>query len=154
MVDLSSANRDMSLLYPRFARLVQLALDDCHAAGYQMEVFEAFRGPERQDYLYAQGRTRPGPIVTKAPAWHSAHILGLAVDVAAKVNGEWSWNYPVDKVRKIFEARGMQSLAPFENSHFQYMNGLDITAAVSMMRASGLQRVWMEVSAAANKAVV
>ncbi len=148
MSELSIPNRETSLLYPRFAEKVALALAECASLGYRIEVFEAFRSPERQEYLYEQGRTRPGAVVTKARAWQSAHQLGLAVDIAAKDEHGWTWNFPVDKVSAIFIKHGLQPLA-MEHVHFQYMNGLDITAAVAMMKVSGLQRVWQEVQAAA-----
>jgi hypothetical protein len=150
-LDVASPNRDMCLVYPRFASLVQTALSECVAAGFKIEVFEAFRGPERQNYLYEAGRTRPGPIVTKATAWQSAHQLGLAVDIAAKNGNGWTWDFPVDKVGTIFTRHGLQSLAPYERCHFQFMNGLNITAAVALMRTCGLQRVWLEVEAASKK---
>ena len=123
------------------------ALARCHAAGYPMEAFECWRSPERQAYLYEQGRTREGAVVTKATAWGSAHALGLACDIAAKIGGKWSWDYPVDKVRAIFVEEGLESLHPFENSHYQMLGGMSVKQAVEMMRESGLQAVWVAVNA-------
>lgn len=56
-----------------------------------------------QDALYAQGRTKPGPIVTKAKGGQSYHNYGLAIDIALLVdkdkNGTFestSWDTKTD----------------------------------------------------------
>lgn len=82
MTDPSTASRDLSLLAPHFRERVEAAIADCAAQGFPVKVAEALRSQERQAWLYAQGRTRPGPKVTNAPtnltSWHG---YGLAVDV-------------------------------------------------------------------------
>lgn len=46
-----------------------------------------------QDGIYAQGRTKPGKIVTKAKGGQSYHNYGLAVDIVLIINGkEASWD--------------------------------------------------------------
>jgi peptidoglycan L-alanyl-D-glutamate endopeptidase CwlK len=50
-----------------------------------------------QDALYAQGRTKPGPIVTKAQGGLSLHNYGLAIDIALILDGkEASWDEKKD----------------------------------------------------------
>lgn len=54
-------------------------------------VVEGLRTKQRQEELYAQGRTKPGKIVT----WtmKSKHIEGLAVDIApCNKDGSINWN--------------------------------------------------------------
>lgn len=54
-------------------------------------VIEGLRTKQRQEELYAQGRTKPGKIVT----WtmKSKHIDGLAVDIApCNKDGSINWN--------------------------------------------------------------
>ena len=64
-----------------------------------------------QDALYAQGRTKPGPVVTYAKAGESYHNYGLAIDFCLIINGKVSW--AVDKnwlaVIAIFESYGWES---------------------------------------------
>ena len=64
-----------------------------------------------QDALYAQGRTKPGPVVTYAKAGESYHNYGLAIDFCLIINGKVSWD--VDKnwlaVIAIFESYGWKS---------------------------------------------
>lgn len=48
---------------------------------------------KEQSTLYAQGRTKPGKIVTKAKAGLSFHNYGLAIDICLIIDGkEASWD--------------------------------------------------------------
>ena len=63
----------------------------------QCRFTEVIRSPQRQDELYAQGRSKPGKIVTNAKAWESAHNFALAVDYCLLIDGkEASWNTVLD----------------------------------------------------------
>ena len=57
---------------------------------FDVLVVEGLRSKQRQAELYAQGRTKPGKIVT----WtmQSKHIDGRAVDLAPLVDGQIDWN--------------------------------------------------------------
>lgn len=50
-------------------------------AGHPIQVIQGLRSWAQQQALYAKGRTAPGSIVTNAPAGHSWHEFGMAVDV-------------------------------------------------------------------------
>lgn len=70
--------RDMDRLngvHPDLVRVVEHAREI-----FPLFVIEGLRTQERQQQLYAQGRTAPGDIVTKT--LDSKHCKGLAVDVA------------------------------------------------------------------------
>ncbi|ATP40685.1 peptidoglycan L-alanyl-D-glutamate endopeptidase [Solibacillus sp. R5-41] len=73
--------RDLSELTKVAELACRLLFQECFKAGIK-DVFitETFRSPERQKYLYSQGRTRPGQIVT----WtlNSNHSGRLAWDIA------------------------------------------------------------------------
>ena len=139
-------SRDMSLVYPLFAAKVTAGVVKCRNLGIQAFVFEAWRSPQRQEYLYEQGRKREGPIVTKARGWDSFHQYGLAVDIACKVAGKWTWDFDTAKVAKCFTDEGLESLAPFESCHFQMTRGIRVDQAYTLTRSAGVQRLWMEVS--------
>ena len=79
-------------LHPTVRKAVVKVYVQLRAEGIPFGIFEAFRFPERQADLYAQGRTKPGDIVTYAQPWSSYHQYGLAVDFVLLLNGEWSWN--------------------------------------------------------------
>ena len=71
--------------------LVTVVRDAAAALPFDVCVVEGVRTKTRQLELYAQGRTKPGKIVT----WtlKSKHISGDAVDLAPFVNGQIDWNH-------------------------------------------------------------
>lgn len=141
--DVSVPNRNVNLLYPPFNMLVQKALAACVAAGYKVSIFEAWRSPERQDYLYAQGRTRPGEIVTQAKAWQSFHQYGVACDIAfLPAAGQWSWSGPWDAVADIFLKHSVQHPIKSDTPHFEFLHGLQIGAAAATVRNSSILNLW------------
>lgn len=74
--------RDLSALAPGFRARVEAVIAEAAQFGHRLAVNESLRTDERQRWLYAQGRTRPGAIVTNAPsAATSMHGHGLAVDL-------------------------------------------------------------------------
>lgn len=73
------------------SRLVDVVHDAALRCPRKFIVVEGLRTVQRQQELYAQGRTKPGKIVT----WtlNSKHIDGKAVDLApAKQDGSIDWN--------------------------------------------------------------
>lgn len=58
---------------------LELWLADCTRQGKSIKIVEAYRSQERQNALYAQGRTTTGKIVTWTKT--SVHTKRLAVDV-------------------------------------------------------------------------
>lgn len=59
-------------------------------------IVDGLRTKEQQMELYAQGRTKPGKIVTKVDGVKrlSKHQTGKAVDICPWVNGKLDWNDP------------------------------------------------------------
>lgn len=55
---------------------------------FDLYVYEGVRSLERSAELYAQGRTRPGPIVSNAQPGQSPHNWRMAADVYPYVNGK------------------------------------------------------------------
>ena len=84
-------SRDIDLLRPDVAANCHLWVERCRAAGLNVLVTNTVRDREYQAYLYEQGRTRPGGIVTNSPVptFH-ADTSGLAFDFCKNVKGhEW-----------------------------------------------------------------
>ena len=87
-----------------FRRKVEMWLNDVAAecassvgvlSGLELVIIETLRPWERQADLYAQGRTKPGQVVTNAAPGRSYHQFGLALDVGIKPRGEkfsWAWD--------------------------------------------------------------
>ena len=74
-------------------------------------ITETLRSFERSDELYAQGRTKPGSIVTNAKGGSSYHNFSLALDFVIQKNGKMDWTINKDwmKVIEIFEKYGFKS---------------------------------------------
>ncbi|WP_431808200.1 M15 family metallopeptidase [Lysinibacillus sphaericus] len=73
--------RNLAELLPVAQTACRLLFQECYKAGiHNIFVTETYRSQARQNYLYAQGRTRPGKIVT----WtlKSNHTSRLAWDIA------------------------------------------------------------------------
>ena len=64
----------------RFAQFARLAKATAATLGCDYGMISGNRSYAEQDALYAQGRTKPGKIVTKARGGYSNHNFGLACD--------------------------------------------------------------------------
>lgn len=61
--------------------------------GYKVLITQGLRTIAQQNALYAQGRTKPGKVVTKARGGYSYHNFGLAFDIAyVGKDNEIDWN--------------------------------------------------------------
>lgn len=81
MTSVTTTCRDLAELLPAAQTACRLLFQECYKAGIKnIFITETYRSQERQKYLYAQGRTRPGQIVT----WtlNSNHKSRLAWDIA------------------------------------------------------------------------
>lgn len=79
-MDITKASRDINELNPVAQQACRLFLDECKKAGLDIFITEAYRSQARQNYLYEQGRTRPGQKVTWTRS--SNHTGRMAWDIA------------------------------------------------------------------------
>ena len=81
-------SRDVALLRDDVEQNCRKWLERCKAVGLNVLITNTVRDKEYQEYLYAQGRTRPGSIVTngRTPTFH-ADTAGLAFDFCKNVKG-------------------------------------------------------------------
>lgn len=77
-------------LSPRVSKLIDMYRD----RGVDLRVVSGHRDIEEQRQLYAQGRTKPGKIVTWIKPENSRHVHGDAVDVVPFENGKPNWQAP------------------------------------------------------------
>lgn len=114
MDTVTMANRDIKSLQPIAQQACELFLNECKKKNIPIFITETHRSQARQDYLYEQGRTRPGQIVTwtknsnhtSGYAWdiavnpphdlYDAKIIAKAGEVAKELDIEWggTWNTP------------------------------------------------------------
>jgi peptidoglycan LD-endopeptidase CwlK len=121
-----------------------------------IRIVQGLRTIDEQNALYAQGRTKPGPVVTKAVGGKSYHNYGLAIDFAILYdvdgNGTFetlSWDLLKDfdkdgqkdwqEVVKIFKSRGWAWGGDFksitDNPHFEKTFGLSVSKLLEMYNA-------------------
>lgn len=126
-VDPTARDTDLAHLHPSFREQVEGLIADLKKAGVPMKIFEAWRSPERQAHLFAQGRTRDlhKGTVTNADAWHSYHQYGLAVDMVIDRPGHGMWETGTPAAdgwwkayHDLAEKRGLERLS-FEMPHVQ-----------------------------------
>ena len=102
-MNVTSACRDIKELSPQAKTACDMFMEECERRGINIFITETYRSRERQAYLYAQGRTRPGNKVT----WtmNSRHISRRAWDIAC---GRPNSLYDVNVLAKAGEvAKGL-----------------------------------------------
>lgn len=131
------ASRNIDDLHPDLQPLCREFLAQAKAIDVDVLITCTYRSGDEQDRLYAQGRTLPGRIVTRARAGQSAHNFTIndkpaakAFDVVPMVDGKCCWNegHPAwAKLGEIGESLGLNwygaSDAKFhELPHFEMRN--------------------------------
>jgi hypothetical protein len=83
--------------------------------GHRVEATEGYRSQERQERLYAQGRSTPGPVVT----WtrNSAHSRGEAVDV--RIDGGWDDQQAFKRLQRVAGQEGLRTLGMRDPGHLE-----------------------------------
>lgn len=137
---LNRSNRNMAngthpVVRESALELVSRAYDE----GINVQISEGHRSYARQNQLYAQGRTRPGNIVTNARGGQSWHNFGIAVDFfLTNHDGSkavWTVNRNWRRVAEIAKSLGFEwggDWTSFKDyPHLQMRGGL----TMSQMRA-------------------
>ena len=86
MENVTKTCRDISELTPLAKEACNLFLSACRQKGLNVLITETYRSQARQNYLYEQGRTRPGKVVTWTK--NSRHTSRRAWDICKNVKGE------------------------------------------------------------------
>ena len=116
--------------------------------GVTVEVISGLRSWSAQAALYAQGRTKPGKIVTKARPGSSWHNYGLAIDLGLFKNGVYlDERKPAEadklyaEIGKLAVAHGIEWAGKWksfaETPHFQVTFGLTLADVRARMEAKG-----------------
>lgn len=85
MVDVTKICSDLNELNPQTRQATEYLMAACKEKGLDIKIVETYRPQERQDWLYEQGRTRSGSIVTWTKK--SQHTERNAVDFCHKTLG-------------------------------------------------------------------
>jgi len=129
-------SRKIEDLHPTLQAKCRAHMAACEAAGVSLIITSTYRSPEEQAVLYAQGRTAPGKIVTKARPGQSMHNYRLAYDVVPLRNGKPVWGTSGEdatlwqKVGALGVAQGLEWAGSWkrfkEFPHFQWTGGLTL----------------------------
>ena len=126
-------SRDLKELNPKVRERVERWLNACKKEGIDVLVTSTYRDAASQNALYAQGRTKPGKIVTNAKAGDSWHNWRCAVDFVPIVNGKAAWNDTAlfTKCGELAEKQGLEWAGRWkrfkELAHVQYTAGLTLS---------------------------
>jgi peptidoglycan L-alanyl-D-glutamate endopeptidase CwlK len=147
---LSTTGRDVdpAHLHPAVRARVERVLARLAAEHIPFRLFEGFRAPQRQQYLWDQGRVRPGAKVTNAQPWQSMHQYGLAVDLVLWENGKWSWDDRGPKgawwkrLKQIGRDEGLASIS-WEAPHLE-LAGVTLAQLQGGEYPDGCDETWAE----------
>lgn len=138
-------SRKLEDLHPVVHDLCRKHIDACKVRGITIQVTNTLRDAEYQAYLYTQGRTNPGSIVTNMKEI-GPHGFGLAYDVVPVVNGQAVWNNNKlwaiigEEGKKLGLTWGGDWKSLVDKPHFEYTDGL----TAYQLRA-GKRPSWWEV---------
>lgn len=139
------------LLMPLFLHKIKAVIKEHKDnTGENMVILETYRTQERQDSLYAKGRTAPGDIVTSAK--RSFHTLGMACDLICD-------NDPIkggiqDPYKASWEALGSTVLKHGlvwggnwgDNCHIQIMGPFQSKTIWEIADKQGILTLWHKVN--------
>lgn len=112
----TTVSSDTDALNPDFrARLGRVVTRMRDEYGHDVELVEGFRPQARQEFLYEQGRTRPGDVVTWTKS--SQHTLGLAADV--KIDGTYNNTVAYQHLAHIAAQEGLRTLGARDPGHIE-----------------------------------
>ena len=114
-------------LLPLVKRQADKFVQEMEMMGLPIRITEGYRSIERQNELYAQGRTTKGNIVTKAKGGESLHNYGVAIDIVFRKQGYDASNDQWLAAATIAERLGFEWGGTWndfvDKPHFQIMKG-------------------------------
>ena len=125
-------SRNIADLHPCLARGANELIRRMLAFNYHVGISSTYRDNEKQNELYAQGRTAPGNIVTNAKGGQSIHNYRLAFDIFQNVKGkEWNDNAFWALAGKIWREMGGTWGGDWQGfvdkPHFEFTGGLSLS---------------------------
>lgn len=133
-------NKTLSTLLPAirpdFITLLTSATKIASRHGLTVEAISGTRTYAEQDHLYAQGRTRPGSIVTNAKAGQSNHNFGVAIDLGLFRGSSYIDSTEPELASKVYAEIAANAPAKLawggywkirDTPHFEYKHGLTMS---------------------------
>jgi peptidoglycan LD-endopeptidase CwlK len=129
------AIKRMGAVKPIVKEKVLEIIKEAYDEGIYVLITDGYRSYAEQDALYAQGRTKPGKIVTNAKGGQSNHNFGIAVDFCL-TNKEgtaayWTVNKDWKRVAAIAKSKGFEWGGDWtsfkDNPHLEYTGEITVT---------------------------
>jgi peptidoglycan LD-endopeptidase CwlK len=79
----------IATLLPQVRPIARALVHKAAASGIRIKIISGLRTYTEQDALYAQGRTKPGKVVTNARGGYSNHNFGIAFDIGVFVGNAY-----------------------------------------------------------------
>lgn len=134
--DISSLQTDLAKLDPEFRDRLQKVIDRMRSEfGHAVKVVETVRSQSRQDALFAQGRTEPGPVVTWTKT--SKHGKGLAADLM--VDGAWQNPMGYAHLAEVAKQEGLRTLGSRDPGHVELPSDASVSGETLGNLLSDLQ---------------
>lgn len=130
------SEKNLATLEPTTAKLAREHLRRLHAEGLNFKITSGTRTFAEQAKIYAQGRTAPGKIVTRAKPGSSWHNFGVAYDITLFSGKNPVWESPkYTRAGEIGEELGLRWGGRFKSlvdrPHFERPLGLTLAQARS-----------------------
>ena len=114
--DVTKPSTDVAALDPELRGRLERVIERMKTEyGHDVTVVETVRSQQRQDALYAQGRTTPGSVVTWTE--DSLHTQGEAVDVM--VDGSWNNAKGFARLQQVAREEGLKTLGMKDPGHLE-----------------------------------
>lgn len=138
------ANR-MAGLHPTFADYARRVISIAHGKGLNVFIAQGMRTHAEQNALYAQGRTKKGPIVTWVRGGSSYHNYGLAVDFAFHGKAPYSESHDWKGLVAAVREAGLISGASYGDRPHANLD-VPMKSLQAWFKKGGLKGVWDKVS--------
>jgi peptidoglycan L-alanyl-D-glutamate endopeptidase CwlK len=125
-------SRSLNDLHPALKDKARQLIELCKAEGIELRIISTYRSLEEQADLYAQGRSKPGKIVTYAKPGTSWHNWSLAFDCCPIYEGHPDWDSPHwDRIGTLGKKLGLTWGGDFvklrDYGHFEWHPGLQLS---------------------------
>lgn len=138
------ANR-LAGLHPTFADHVRRAISIANGKGLDVFIAQGMRTHAEQNSLYAQGRTKPGQVVTWVRGGSSYHNYGLAVDLAFNGGKPYAESHNWKALVASVHEAGLISGASYGDRPHANLD-VPMASLQAWHKAGGLKRCWDKVS--------
>jgi nucleoid-associated protein YgaU len=142
--NLDPGNR-LAGVHPIMADRARLVVESARKKGLDIFVTQGMRTIAEQNDLYAQGRTKPGKVVTWVRGGGSYHNYGLAVDFAFHGGAPYSEKHDWAGLVAAVKEAGLESGASYGDRPHANLQ-VPMSDVKAWHKKGGIRNVWDEVS--------